>query len=204
MAKLNSGINGPFRGKVGTVVGVEWKGGYYVRSTPAKRTSKRKVDEKANQSRFSMVHQWLQPLLDFVRVGFKGYSEKSEGFNAAKSYVLRNAIKNEKGVFSIDPSLVQLSYGKLPLPSHISVTPQPDKTLLFEWDPSNNGGDRFDQLMFVLYNKKTKQALCHTTGQFRHEGKQIINFSGKGCHIYVAFNAHDRESQSHSVYLGLY
>jgi hypothetical protein len=205
MAKFSSGINGPFRGKVGTVVGVQQRNGEtHMRSAPSKRTSKRKVNEKANQTKFSMVHKWLQPLLDFVRVGFKGYSEKAEGFNAAKSYVLRNAVKNENGVVSIDPSLVQLSHGDLPLPSHISVTQQPDKTLLFEWDPHENGGDRYDQIMVVLYNLKTRQAICHTTGQFRHVGREILNFSGKGCHIYVAFSAHDRKRQSHSVYLGLY
>ncbi len=39
MAKFNDGINGPFKGKVGTVVGATWKGIHYMRSLPSERTS---------------------------------------------------------------------------------------------------------------------------------------------------------------------
>src|SRR5690606_22476388 len=98
------------------VVGCTWKGIPYMRALPKKRTSKLSEAEIANRKRFGDAQIWLKPLLSFVRIGFKGFSPTVEGYVAAKSYLLRNAMEGEYPDFTINPAKMKLSYGNLPLP----------------------------------------------------------------------------------------
>src|SRR4051812_9859871 len=118
MARLTSGINGPFTGSVGTVIGSTWNGIPYMKSRHRRRTKKVSEPEILSRNKFAMAHFWLQPLLPFVREGFKNYSQRSMGFNAAKSQLLKNAFETADGNLIINPALVQLSAGNLPLPGN--------------------------------------------------------------------------------------
>ena len=44
--------------------------------------------EVLNRKKFAAAQAWLKPIIDFVRVGFKGYNERFEGFVAAKSWLM--------------------------------------------------------------------------------------------------------------------
>jgi len=136
MGKLINGVYGPIHGKVGPVVGSSWKGEYYIKSGPRKRNKKRGSAEKHNQDNFSSLHYWLQPVIEFLRAGFKGYTPKVEGFNAAKSYALKHAFVGDAGKKILDPALVLVSHGNLPLPSHCSVEKSGDSEQQFTWDTS--------------------------------------------------------------------
>src|SRR5882724_11616532 len=111
MGKFINGINGPVKGKVGTLIGSSWKGIPYVKGPYKKRTKRISKDEKANRSKFGLSQFWLHPILDFMREGFRGYSPTVEGFLAAKSWLLKNAIKEDKDGFSVDPALMRVSFG---------------------------------------------------------------------------------------------
>jgi hypothetical protein len=207
MGKLTNGIYGPIRGKVGPVVGSSWKGEYYIKSRPRRRTKKRGAVEKINQGNFASVHYWLQPVIEFLRAGFKGYGPRVEGFNAAKSYALKHAFSGDAGNKLLDPALVQVSYGNLPLPSHISIAKSDDYTLQFTWDTSlSDGASAYDQAMLLAYDNKKKEQCMKLTGQFRSNGNDKLilpQTTGLNYHVYIAFTAHDRSRQSHSVYLGV-
>lgn len=99
MAKFNDGINGPFKGKVGTVVGVTWKGIHCMRSLPKERTSAPTKAQQANRKKWTLSQSWLQPITEFVRIGWKGYSQKSERFIAAKSHLMKNAFEEVYAAF---------------------------------------------------------------------------------------------------------
>ena len=207
MARVKGGVNGSFSGKVGTVVGSSWNGVEYIRSLPRKRSSSFTPNELRNQSNFKLVHGWLQPLLEVVRVGFKGYSPTNYGFNAAKSFVYKNALmKAEEGSY-IDPSLVQLSFGDLEVSSDLSCELNGEQQLVFSWDNriGRNMGSR-DQVMLVAYDPETGKHNYTTSGGFRMSGSATLDLTGYPAgsyHIYIAFVAENRERQSHSVYLGL-
>jgi hypothetical protein len=205
MARLNNSIYGPISGKLGPAIGATWKGQPYLRSRPRKRGKKRGVREKQNQTKFSQTHYWLQPLLDYVRIGFNGYSSTVQGFNAAKSFCLKHAFTGEPGQQKIDPSRVQLSYGDLPLPSNIKMKRSGDYFLEFNWDKKNNGGDNHDQAMLVAYDCETGQHEMQLNGQFRLSGAdrlELPNIKKQNYHVYITFIAHDRGRQSNSFYLG--
>jgi hypothetical protein len=205
MARLSNNMYGPLSGKLGPVIHSTWKGQPYVRMRPRKRGKKRGVKEKLNQDKFSQTHYWLQPLLPFVRIGFRGYSPRVEGFNAAKSFCLKHAFTGEAAEQKIDPSRMQLSYGDLPLPSSIKMKRSGDYFLEFSWDKKNNGGNNHDQAMLLAYDCENGRSEMQLTGQFRVSGADKLGLpeiKKKNYHIYIAFIAHDRSRQSNSVYLG--
>jgi hypothetical protein len=206
MGKLINGINGPIQGTVGTVVGSSWKGVPYLKAKYKKRKKKITPNEKGNRNKFADSQFWLQPVLGFVREGFKGYTERVEGFIAAKSYLSKNAFEGEAPNIRINPALVQVSFGSLPLSNDITVERLGEWQLQFSWDPADvDGGHRHDQVMMLAYDIENKHAYSTTTGQFRNAGSDTLNIppvKGRTYHLYCAFNGVDRKSQSHSVYLG--
>ena len=205
MASFNQGINGPFQGKIGTVVGATWKGIPYMRVRPRKRTIPATVNENANRGRFAMAHYWLQPLLDFVRVGFKGASRTVEGFNAAKSHLLKNAFELNQEKLVIDPAKVQLSGGVLPLAENITVELNADYQLQFKWNTAINGdGSPYDQVMLLAYDVENRYAQMQIGGTFRNAGAGALQLGQNNStyHVYMAFIADERTHQSDSIYLG--
>ncbi|RZK40705.1 MAG: hypothetical protein EOO61_06355 [Hymenobacter sp.] len=208
MGKIESGISGSFSGKVGPVVGCTWKGVPYMRGLPKKRTSVATGAELANRKRFADMHKWLKPLLSVLRIGFKGYSPRLEGFLAAKSYLLRYAIEGEYPNTTINPAKVKLSHGDLPLAENLNVAYQvTSEELVFSWDPStpNNASSR-DQVMMVAYFTGLGEAISVTSGAFRQTGTDKLQLSGNllghQAEVYIAFISEDRQKQSDSVYLG--
>jgi hypothetical protein len=206
MGKLINGIYGPIQGKVGPIVGSSWKGISYIKAKPKFRTKRRGIDEKKNHNKFAAAHYWLQPIINFLREGFKGYSPTVEGFNAAKSYNLKNAFINEGDVTVIEPSLVRVSSVDLPLPGNININKADDFLLEFNWDTSlQSHTNRQDQVMLLAYDPVNKTNEMILTGQFRITGSDTLQLEkkkGLSYHIYLAFTAHDRSRQSMSVYLG--
>ncbi len=207
MAKFNQGITGPFQGKVGRVIGASWKGIPYMRALPKKRTSPPTAGELANRKKWTLSQQWLQPVQDFVRIGFKGYSPKSEGFIAAKSYLLKNAMVVNGETVAIDPARVKLSWGDLPLPNNLLMTRLEGKLVQFTWDPNvyDDVACNGDQIMMLAYNVEKDSVVDDLYGRVRAHGSDILNIdtSKTGTfHLYVAFVAHDRSRQSESMYMG--
>jgi hypothetical protein len=203
MAKFINGINGPIKGKVGTVIGSSRNGVPYLKGPYKRRTKKVSKEEFTNREKSANIQYWLKPLLVFLQVGFKGYNlPKSEGFVSPRSYLSKTALEGDH----INPSMVQVSYGDLPLPDSIAVGLADNNHLQFTWDTKVvSGANRSDQVMLLAYDIEGKDPYFTITGQFRRVGSdtlQIPSQTGKIYHLYFAFVAADRSRQSHSLYLG--
>lgn len=205
MGTLLNGPNGQILGKVGSVIGSSRNGVPYIKGPYKNRTKKVSNKEQLNRKKFAAAQAWLAPLLDFVRVGFRGFSQRSQGFVAAKSWLLKNAFIGEDDKRRINPSLVKLSSGDLPNPNDIAVTLTETGDLKFTWNTDNDGSGFFDQIMMLAYDVEKANAVYNMTGQFRSTGVDILRLhrtQGNNFHVYAAFNAADRSRQSESVYLG--
>ncbi|MDP4261788.1 MAG: DUF6266 family protein [Bacteroidota bacterium] len=206
MGRFINGINGPVTGRVGTIIGSSRNGVAYVKGPYKKRTKRISKKEKANRDRFAMAQLWLQPILGFLRQGFKNYSERSEGFVAAKSWLLKNSFEEDGTAIRINPALVKVSFGDLPVANNITVSQPSPGQLKFTWDVSIvEGASPSDQVMLLAYDIENSQASFTITGQFRNTGSDILpvpRTRKRTYHLYAAFVASDRERQSHSVYLG--
>jgi hypothetical protein len=205
MGILISGPNGPIIGKVGAIHGSSRNGIHYVKGPYKKRTQKVSQKELLNRKKFALAQAWLAPLLDFVRAGFRGYSQRSQGFIAAKSWILKNALISDADGLRIDPTLMKVSSGDLKNPTNITVSPTETGDLNFTWDASSGGSDLSDQIMMLAYNVESGSAYYNITGQFRSVGADTLRMSSPqgNFHVYAAFNASDRSRQSDSIYLGV-
>jgi hypothetical protein len=205
MGRLLGGVNGQIHGKVGNMIGSSRNGVPYVKGPYKKRTQTVSSKELLNRKKFAVAQAWLHPVLAFVREGFRGYSKKSQGFVAAKSWLLKNGITGDEEALRIDPALVKLSYGDLPNPENIAVTFTEDGNLKFTWNPKYVEFLENDQIMMLAYDVERSFAFHNTTGQLRSTGFSILPIDHtniKKFHVYAAFNAADRSRQSDSVYLG--
>ncbi|OYZ32050.1 MAG: hypothetical protein B7X86_06245 [Sphingobacteriales bacterium 17-39-43] len=203
MARLINGINGPFIGKAGSVIGYTVNGVGYMKGLYKKRTKKPKEGEILNRKKFAAAHAWLLPLLDFVRVGFKGYNERFQGFAAAKSWLMKNCMQVIDGEIRIDPALVKISSGNLPLPENIQCSVQEPNTLRISWTPARERGFLYDQAMVLAYQMEDGP-YGEVLSSDRTSGEVLVPVdpSPEPYHVYLAFIAADRSRQSDSVYLG--
>jgi hypothetical protein len=206
MASLTYGSLGPVNGKVGNLIVSTWKGKPYVKSLPAERKSPPTEKELNNRKKWAMAQAWLRPVTKFVREGFKGYTSTVEGFLAAKSYLLKNAFEGIAPDLTINPALVKVSSGELPLPENIQATLQGNDIVQFTWGTEDIArANRYDQVMLLAYDIENRFSIKTLTGQLRYTGVDTLQLSvvrGQVYHLYVAFVAADRSMQSDSIYLG--
>jgi len=208
MGRLLNGILGPFTGTVATVIGSSRRGIPYMKGRH--RARKKNVSEKELQNRhkFAVAQAWLKPLVDVVRLGFKNYSTKSQGFVSAKSYLYKHALKEDGGIVIIDPSLMKVSYGSLPISENAEVSVTGSYELTFTWDADSLPAEfKMDQVLMAAYDIADGRVSSALTSQFRSVGKDKLvlhqeHKPGAVLHIYFAFIAADRSRQSDSVYLG--
>ena len=208
MGRLINGILGAFTGTVATVIGSSRRGIPYMKGRHKARTKNVSESELQNRCKFAVAQAWLKPLLSVVREGFKNYSAKSQGFVSAKSYLYKHALKEEGGTVSIDPSLMRISFGSLPISENAAVSITGSYELTLTWDPDSRESEyNRDQVLMAAYNIVEGRVSSVLTGQFRSVGKDILPISpeskpGAVLHVYIAFIAADRSRQSDSVYLG--
>lgn len=206
MGKLINGINGPFKGKAGSAIGSSRNGVPYIKGPHKKRTTKVSKPEKANRSRFKEAQHWLSPILGYVREGFRGYSQKASGFTGALSHLLLNAVAGTKEEPEINPSLVSVSFGNLPLSDNVKAAWKTAHEIEFTWDTTPvEDASANDQVMLLAYDIKNQKPHISLTGQFRKTGSDTLKAYGRTgttYHVYLAFIAADRSRQSNSIYLG--
>ncbi|HAP96614.1 DUF6266 family protein, partial [Epilithonimonas hominis] len=88
MATLSKGILGGFSGKVGPVVGANWRGMDVIRSRP--KSSKRNPTEKQleQQLKFKLAISFLQPIKSIQSLYFGMGSGVKSRVNMAVSYTI--------------------------------------------------------------------------------------------------------------------
>ncbi len=202
MARLINGINGPIIGKVGTVTGSHRNGTGYIKANNVRRAPQTQ-NELVAKERFATAHRFLKPMLAYLREGFR--HQVKQGYNGAKSYTLLNAMAGDPMQSYVNPELVKLSLGDLPLPEDLAVTAA-DGELIFTWNPAKpEGGSLYDQLMPMAYhpNEETASVHYHNTSALRKSGTDTLAVvKGLSYHVYAAFTSADRSQNSNSVYLG--
>lgn len=206
MGKIKSGSIGPITGKVGDVIVSSRNGVAYVKSAHKPRTKKVSEMEKANNIKFADAQNWLSYMKHVLKQGFKGYNGKTDGFRNALGYTLNNSFEGEELHLKLNPALIKISYGDLPLPDHIKVQQLDKGRLHFTWDNTNiPQGLENDQVMLLAYDPINRESSWTTTGGFRKTGSELLPLNSHPdsiIYIYVAFVAAKRHRQSDSIYLG--
>ena len=92
MARITQGILGGFRGKVGTDVGSSIFGIDVMRAYQPDVKNPQTEEQTKQRNKFTIVIDWLLPLISAIRVGFSLNAIKMSPWNAAISYNILNAI----------------------------------------------------------------------------------------------------------------
>ncbi len=208
MGKINKGILGGFSGKVGNVVGANWKGIDYMRIKAANVANPRTEAQVNQRTKFILVLRFLSPLKDFLKEGFKQYAIKMTEFNNAMSYNLKNAVNGNYPDYSLDYSNLLVSRGDLTGAMNGSATSDTPEVVTFSWDDNTGNGSArsTDQSMLLLYNEDKGEALYITEGPVRDMGTATMqvpaNYSGDTLQAFLSFITEDRKEVADSKYLG--
>ena len=206
MGIINKGILGGFSGKVGTVIGGNWKGIDYMRSVSSSKRTNFSQAQLEQQAKFALSVKFLQPINGLLDVTFRDYAIKMTGQNNAMRYTLKNAIAGTYPAYSIDYSLALVSRGDLPNALSPAVNSN-GGNVNFTW--TNNAGTgkaaANDKSILVVYCPGKQQCIYTTTGPDRSAGTgglPVASFVGEQVETYIGFISEDGKNIASSVFTG--
>lgn len=209
MARIGKGILGGLSGKVGNVVGANWKGIDYIRSKPLSVKNPRTEKQVNQRTKFDIVLKFLQPNLEFIKIGYKNYTNKRSQFNSAMSYILNNAMAGTSPLdYAIDYPLALLSRGSLATALNPTFDVATPGQVEFNWVDNSveQSANATDKSMLVVFNSDKGQSIFTTAGPDRSTGTETVtipdSFSGDTLELYMGFISEDGVLVSNSVYLG--
>lgn len=192
MGQINQGILGGFSGRVGTVVGSNWKSVHYMRALAVSVSNPRTDKQQHQRTKFGMTVAFLKAINPYVRVGYKSYTQRQSSFNAAMSYIIRNAVKGSGLELSIDYSKVLVSRGSL-MPVFNAKSIVEDNKVIFSWTDNSGMGDaaKTDLAMPLAYNKDKGEAVYLTAADTRAQATTELalpqSWAGDAFAIYLGF-----------------
>ncbi|MBL0013468.1 MAG: hypothetical protein IPP30_06800 [Flavobacterium sp.] len=154
MATFNKGILGGFSGKVGTIVGSNWRGLDVIRSLPKKTSRLATEKQLIVQAKFSLIAHFLAPLKPLLRTYFGQPSGEKSRFNMAFSYHNREAIIGTYPDFELDYQKVIICKGDLLQVEQPAVSALAGAELKYTWQDNSGEGEAkaTDMILVVVYN----------------------------------------------------
>ena len=207
MGKIKQGILGGFSGKVGSVVGGSWKGINYMRGKAASIKNPQTLQQMKQRNKFALALSVLQPLVAFVRVGFKRYAHRKSEFNAAMSYTVKNAIVGTYPDYEIDYSKLLVARGTLTGASNQAAVAVTGKIKL-TWEDNSGIGEAqpTDKSLAVAINPVKGEATYLTDGAPRSAAQEDLIVSpfwaGDDVEVYLAFISENGKDVATSAYCG--
>ncbi len=207
MAIAKQGINGVFKGKIGSVVGYEL-GGQNVMRSVGRRTKPFSQLELLNQAKMKVVSEFLGRIKPYVKFGFQREAPAGSrvgAFQLAQSYTRKNAVDvDDDGKPFVNPEKVLISRGQLPPPVNCKAT-QEGNVLVLSWDHEAKHSP-YDRLVVLLYDGDSFR-FFQDIGAERREMRHIIDYPyfhliEGPVHVYAAFRDTMQDRISDSVYCG--
>lgn len=153
MAKAPNGILGEFIGKVGPVIGVNYRGQLILKSIPTKSTKKRSEKQLMNQAKFGVMMNFLSPLQTIVNRYFTTSDKTKIGMNIISSYFLKEviSIKNEQFEFAFEKAV--FTQGILSPAFIYSKKVDNNNDVILNWHNNTDNGlaQKDDYLMIIGY-----------------------------------------------------
>ena len=208
MATLSKGILGGFSGKVGPVVGANWRGMDVIRSRP--KSSKRTPSERQleQQLKFKLAISFLQPIKNIQSRFFGSGSGVKSRVNLAVSYTISEAIQMVAGLPELIFNKVLITRGELTSFQNAVLTTQPGGVLHLEWEDNSTQGDAAptDQVSIVCYCAELNNWEIYEGIVMRSDLMADVTLPayclGKTMEVYAFLNNEKQTAASTSLYLG--
>lgn len=208
MGRLKNGINGSFNGKIGTVVGVTWRGEELVRSAPSPSTKPTTPAQIKQRMVFGMVSSWLTPLKALILIGYQVFTGKKTPMNMIISFTMKEALKVEDGEKTIDYPKAVFSRGELLISWILNILTLVDALLHIEWEnfSASSFNKETDQANFVIYNPTKQQFVTFENAALRSDKAVALQlpatFTGDLVHCYMHYVSDAGDAVSTTSYLG--
>ena len=209
MGKLINGINGPFSGKVGAVVGYVSRGKSIMRGLPNISKSRKPSPLQAQQHvKFSLMNKFLGPIIPFLNITNKTNNPDLSGYNKAFSYNVKNAVSGSYPDMVINYEMALLTRGDLPNIKQSSAESIEIGKIRFSWtDNSGSGQARSSDKAFVaIYCSEIANGWVYgfdlaerSAGNFLFDAAK---FKGHLVHAYMGFLSANGNEVSDSLYVG--
>lgn len=203
MAEFYQGVNGAFSGKVGSVIGSNWRDIDYMRGL-SKRTNKQaSAKQLAVRARFTLLSQFLLLIKKAIERGYsQQYSGRATVFNLAVR-ANQGALKGTDLEPELDYSKIILSKGlTLPKPFGCKITDGIPGSVTVSWQVfgSAPAEQMDDKATIVLCCPEHQEAIVSMDQFVRRVGTADLeipsNWSNTTVHAYVFMTAENGESSA--------
>jgi hypothetical protein len=206
MGKYEVGVLGGFTGKVGTVVGSNWRGIEYMRHKGKKSKKPPTEAQLEQQAKFGLGVSFTSTINELLMKSFRG-DDKKTGANTALSLLLFTAITGTYPAFDIDYSQVLVSKGKRPKADLPVATANGSGAIGYTWSDNAlvTADYQLDKTVLVVHCPDLKESIFVIGGAARPtetDSISVPNFIGKQVHTWFAFVSPDGQSFSGSTYTG--
>jgi len=207
MGIQKSGILGPFRNKVGAVVGRRHRGQDLMTGLPRKSNKPATARQLETQYLFGLLNSFLSSIDQLVNIGFKAFVKNNSPVNAAFAYNYDHAFVKEEGQYRINYPKIMYSRGHMVTPEGARVIPAAGK-IVFSWLPQNQSAycQYTDQASFLVYNPLKEKVMMRPGAVNRYaqsfEVEMPADYPGDALHCYMSFASADGKMQGDSLYVG--
>ena len=208
MGTYNKGILGPFSGKVGTVIGVTWRGMDIMRSLPKKGNHTPTAIQLLQREKFSFVTDFLTPINPVLRRYYGANSGQKTRLNNAMSYHIKEAVDYVDPDFVVLFNKVQISKGDLLGLQNPSVSASGSNQIKYTWEDNSNQGEAkpTDRLVVVVFEPLASLFYYILDAGARNDATATITlptiFAGLTVHSWIAFASVDEKSYATSIHTG--
>ncbi|WP_309612822.1 DUF6266 family protein [Flavobacterium sp.] len=208
MGTYNKGILGPFSGKVGTVVGANWRGKDVMRSLPKKTDRTPTETQLLQREKFTAVSNFLTPISNVVSLYYGSGSGELTRRNQAMSYHMKEAVTYVNPNFEILFDKVQISKGDLLGIQNPRASSPAAGDIRFNWEDNSGQGSakNTDQLIVVLYSPLEDIYYTNGNAATRDAARVTLTlptyFARLEVQAWITFASATGKSYATSVYLG--
>ena len=209
MGSYNKGILGPFRGKVGTVIGYSWRGKDIMRGLPKETTIAATAAQLEQRAKFGTVIKFLTPIKEVVGTYFGKEQKTKSPFNLATSYHLTEAlIPGLNDQWEMDLPKVLISQGELRGLDAPSLEETGENAIRLNWRDNSNQGNASvtDVLIAVVFCEELFEFSIFNPAATREELSTVLEMPGymvgSTAHVWATFITENGKLAAVSSYAG--
>lgn len=208
MGTYKKGILGAFSGKIGPVVGANWRGKEVMRSLPKKSGTAATSVQLLQRLKFSTVTAFLNPLYPILSRYYGNDNGEKTRLNLAMSYHMKEATLYNNPVFEMVYNKVQIAKGDLIGIQAGTAASTIANTVSFAWSDNSGQGEALatDKLVVAIYEPVSKTLIYSLAVADRsvEAGSVIVPafFSGLSVAVWGTFVSANDKKYATSIYLG--
>jgi len=212
MGIINKGVNGPFRGKAGSVIGSGWKKIDYIKGRPRPYKNRNTPSEAQvlHRKKFTLLNKFLVPTEKMLNIGFSHFTSKSTSHNAAFKHNFPHAfLLNEGGELTLNYPALQFSRGSL-FSAGAEKVELLNNRIRISWNTKTYGlsGELDDEIHVLAYYENLDIWDTDEDVALRYQGETYVEIDddakpGELIHIWLFFSDSEHKRVSPTTYLSI-